>query len=453
MQKLISKYALAAHLAILAVAPQFFSLGAVLCLSALALCWLFFEPSRLGEESLYAARKRVASAIISDPVFWLTTSIFVFRAISYFNTGVAMSYDAESGNWALSQPLLPYLPASASNCASAELSAGAALVVVLQGCRNAMGRMARGAFMILFSAFSGVGALVYCILCSSHSQMALTLAACSFSNPQFLGVYHAMGLFCAIAAFSNVLRYGWYSSILFIIFGVSCNAAALFVFAPESVIFVFASACSALILYTIVWHYIVENPAQGLMAFIGTVFFLALAAVLVVIALPDTFISTKLAPFLGEEKFLPENFHALYAKLSDASLAIWKKCPWLGSGLGTFPDAMKFVSSPEFWEIVPANQLSPTSLHWKVLAERGAIGAFLIVSLLSLMLFTFLKRWVGAIKTFPQPSAMAGLFLLVAAAVDSLYGVSMLSAGTTVAFLSMLAISASSFSKVKNNVR
>jgi hypothetical protein len=113
---------------------------------------------------------------------------------------------------------------------------------------------------------------------------------------------------------------------------------------------------------------------------------------------------------------------------------------------------MKFVASHEFWEVVPANQVSPTSLYWKVLAERGAIGAFLIVSLLSLILFTFLKRWIGAIKIFPQPSAMAGLFLLVAAAVDSMYGVSMLSAGTTVAFLSILAISASSFSKVKNNV-
>lgn len=452
MQKLISKYALAAHLAILAVAPQFFSLGTVLCLSALAFCWLIFEPSRLGEESLYAARKRVASAIVSDPVFWLTVSIFLFRAISYFNTGVAMTYDAESGNWSLSQPPFPYLPASASNCATAELSASAALIVVLQGCRNAMGRMARSVFLILFSAFSGVGALVYCVLCSSSSQEALALAARSFSNPQFLGVYHAMGLFSAIAAFSSVLRYKWYSSVVFIILGLSCNAAALFVFAPESVILVFASASFALILYTIIWHYIKEDPAQGLMAFIGTIFFLSLAVVLVVIALPESVISAKLSPILAGARLLPENFHALYAQLSDASLAIWKKCPWLGSGLGTFPDAMKFVASHEFWEVVPANQVSPTSLYWKVLAERGAIGAFLIVSLLSLILFTFLKRWIGAIKIFPQPSAMAGLFLLVAAAVDSMYGVSMLSAGTTVAFLSILAISASSFSKVKNNV-
>ena len=451
MQKLISKYALAAHLAILAVAPQFFSLGPVLCLAALAFCWLIFEPSRIGDESLLAARKRVISSIVADPVFWLSVLVLGFCVIRFFNSGIGMAFDAEAGTWLLSQPPFPYLPASASRCGSAELSAAVALMVVLQGCRNAMGRMARAAFMILFSAFTGLGALVNCVLLSSGVESVRIFAVTSFTNPQFLGVYYAMGLFCAVSGFSNVLHYRWCSSVILIIVAVVSNAAALFVFAPPAVILVFVSAILVFVLYTIVWHYIKGSHSQGLICFVSMGAFIAGAVALVMVALPEVVISKKLAPFFGEAAFLPENFKALHSQLSEVSLAVWKKCPWLGAGLGTFADSMKFVASSEFWKIVPPDQASPLSLHWKVLAERGAIGAFIIFSYLTLLLYTFFRRWGAAIKTFPQPSAMAGFFLFFPVALDSLYGVSMLSPGTMVAFFSILSISASSFSKVKNN--
>ena len=78
MQKLISKYGLAAHLALLAVAPLFLfpflpgeSVATVeLWLSGFTLVWLLMEPSRRNEEMLHDARMRVAGDIARDPLFW-----------------------------------------------------------------------------------------------------------------------------------------------------------------------------------------------------------------------------------------------------------------------------------------------------------------------------------------------------------------------------------------------
>ena len=78
MQKFISKYALAAHLALLAVAPLFLSplvgegtvATVLLWLSPLAAAWVLLEPSRRADEMLHDARVRVASLIASDPLFW-----------------------------------------------------------------------------------------------------------------------------------------------------------------------------------------------------------------------------------------------------------------------------------------------------------------------------------------------------------------------------------------------
>ena len=80
MQKAISKYGLAAHLALLAVAPLFLFpfCGAVwtarvlLWLSFLAFVWTLVEPSRRQGEMLHDARFRVFLSVFRDPLFWFS---------------------------------------------------------------------------------------------------------------------------------------------------------------------------------------------------------------------------------------------------------------------------------------------------------------------------------------------------------------------------------------------
>lgn len=76
MQTLITKYGLAAHLALLTVAPLFLfpfcGEGTItvvmLWLSGLAFIWILMEPSVLAGEVLHDARNRVSANMFRDPL-------------------------------------------------------------------------------------------------------------------------------------------------------------------------------------------------------------------------------------------------------------------------------------------------------------------------------------------------------------------------------------------------
>ena len=101
MQKAISKYGLAAHLALLAVAPLFlfpfcddvWTARVVIWLSILSFAWTILEPSRRVDETLHDARFRVASSIVLDPLFWFSIVLVVVAGIRWLNGGIGMSYD------------------------------------------------------------------------------------------------------------------------------------------------------------------------------------------------------------------------------------------------------------------------------------------------------------------------------------------------------------------------
>ena len=131
MQKLIAKYGLAAHLALLAVAPQFFSLSAAVWLAALTACWLFLEPSRLGQESLSAARQRVLRSVLSDPLFWIMMLLTLVAAVRMANGGVGQWYDAESGEWVMRGAAVGSLPGSVDGGGRMEFAACLVITVVL----------------------------------------------------------------------------------------------------------------------------------------------------------------------------------------------------------------------------------------------------------------------------------------------------------------------------------
>ncbi|MBR1921794.1 MAG: hypothetical protein IJ829_07335, partial [Kiritimatiellae bacterium] len=104
MQKTISKYGLAAHLALLAVAPLFlfpfcgsvWTARTLLWLSLSAAVWTFVAPSCRKDEMPHDARARVASSIFVDPLFWFSVVLVLFAVVRWLNVGVAMVYDAEA---------------------------------------------------------------------------------------------------------------------------------------------------------------------------------------------------------------------------------------------------------------------------------------------------------------------------------------------------------------------
>ena len=100
MQKLIAKYGLAAHLALLAVAPLFLFpfvgratvSAVVLWLSLQALIWLLLAPSVLQGERLRHARQRVLTATFHDPLFWALVVIVCVAAVRAINSGIGITF-------------------------------------------------------------------------------------------------------------------------------------------------------------------------------------------------------------------------------------------------------------------------------------------------------------------------------------------------------------------------
>ena len=118
MQKIIAKYGLAAHLAILAVAPlvlfPFCSACVVatvlLWLSLLAGIWMVLGPSVYGGERLHDARCRVASNLFFDPLTWVLLAAVLFSGFRALNTGVAFRYNAETAVWYVASATFPLFP-------------------------------------------------------------------------------------------------------------------------------------------------------------------------------------------------------------------------------------------------------------------------------------------------------------------------------------------------------
>ena len=118
MQKFIAKYGLAAHLAILAVAPLFLFpfcsdrvvAAALLWLSLLTGLWMLLGPSMYGGERLHDARRRVASDLLSDPLSWVLLAGIIFSGLRALNTGIAFRYNAETAVWYVSSATVPIFP-------------------------------------------------------------------------------------------------------------------------------------------------------------------------------------------------------------------------------------------------------------------------------------------------------------------------------------------------------
>jgi len=451
VQRFISKYGLAAHLAILAVAPLFLSPVCVLWLAAFAAVWLVMEPSRIGGESLGEARKRVFGDLVKDPLFWTFALVGLVVAFRCVNGGIAMSYDAETQVWSVSKPKFPILPGAVTGFGLPELASFLALSVVVMGCRQALGRSARMTFLFCASALSGAGGVTLAVLLAMGDPMPQALLACSQANPVYvgsaMGAYLLAGTVATFAAFEA----GWLKAIPLTLLCIGGNAVGLFLFSPAYVQVVFAVAELLLLVYAF-YFALRRLSGSGEFKFLVTVVIsLTLAAVLVISVLPESTLSVRLAPYLTGS-FIPGSFEETRAALSAIALKAWKSNPWLGSGLGSYPLDLQFLAGEADWALVSPEQLAPLNGYWFLLAERGIAGAVLIAGPLGFLLWSFGNGLVRGIRSaLPHPAAWVGLAALVSFLVEMVVDASFSLSGTMLATAAFLAISACSFPKEKCN--
>lgn len=437
MQKFIAKYGLAAHLAILAVAPLFLSPIPVLCLSLLGFIWVLLEPSRIGNEMLHDARGRVLRGMVRDPVFWVMLFLVAFAGIRALNGGVCMAYDAEISKWYIHAPEAPLLPGSVDGAALPLFTGAVALFVLMQGCRHALGRFARFAMLLGLVFFVGSGMLV---------EGFGELKPCELVNPCYRGVAAGLSLIISLPVLTAVFERRWWFTLPVVMIGIMGSAVGLFLFTPPIVTVAFVGGVVIVELYNFLYLRIRIGKLADFRHLVVFALPLAMAAVFVIQLLPEADLIARLGSF-ESGKLLPEEFEKLRAILSQVCLKVWRTSPWLGSGLGSFPIDLRFNATAFDWDVISPLQAAPLNGYWLLLVERGVVGAFVLAVMGVMLLVSFIHRFALAINRLPHPLCPAGVVLLIIAALEMVGDCSFMMTENLILLVTIFTLSANAFSK------
>ena len=463
VQKLIAKYGLAAHLAILAVAPLFLfpfcGEGAVatvlLWLSLLTGIWMLLEPSVHEGERLHDARYRVASSLFLDPLTWVLLAVVLFSGFRALNTGVAFRYNAETAVWYVSSAAVPVFPGVVGSSGDLDFAVAVAFFVLVQACRHSVGRLARMAFLLIAAALAGLSAVVSLwALREGHSGAGSLLPSamsggCSFAGFPF-GLYLIGGLVSLVAIFENK----WNMAVLLVLLGVSGAGAGMFAFAPDYQTLAFAAVVLVVLLYVSFYLYWTMRSSSEFKFLVIAGISLTLGGLMAVFFLPSEVLDGHVATF-ESLKFFSERYWEVRKLLSDMAFGTWTSNLWIGTGLGSFSLDFRFAAKPEDWLLLPRNVTALANGWWFVLVERGIAGFVFLVLPFGFLLVSYVRRLIVSIPEtrVPHPTALLLPLILVLFVGGAFFDCSAFRADALLAMGALTAVSATAFSgrkRVKN---
>lgn len=458
-QKLISKYATAAHLALLAVAPltifPFFGPSTVatvmLWLIPSACVWVLVEPSRRSDEMLHNARKRVASEIVRDPLLWFLAAIAILAFVRFANSGIAMVYDPATVSWRVSEPALEYMPASSGNAGYAPFVAVLAMTVIAMGIRHSLGKKARISFLLTSSFLAGASGIVCAVLAMSGYGPALAATACDTLHASFPGTAYGLYMLAALTAMTGVFDQKWKSPAVLSIIAAGGTATGLWYFAPSGVVMVFLVAAGAVILAGFV-HLVVTSSLADALKMLSMVCVAAMIPLLFALAdLPEGMSEARLAMMDGIDALFPAKFFEMREFLCGIAAKVWQANPWTGTGLGSFALDVRFNAGTDGFNLVKATQSCALNGWWTLLAERGIAGALSIALTLGFLFYSFVARMVqsGGRISFSLYAVLA-VVSVAALAVEAFFDVSFLRIDVLMAAFSFVCLSAWTFPPKKN---
>ena len=452
MYKVISRYALAAHLALLVVAPLFMFpfFGAretslvVLWLSFLCALWLLLEPSRRYGELLHYARRRTYESIKSDPLFWAFCLLFVFAAVRCMNGVVSLGYDFVAEVWNVSSTGIEWLPSCVKGEALPIFSVLSAVTVAVMAARHALGASARAMLVFLTSLFAGI-AFISAFCAYRFGFVSGDVASLlKYESASFVGTSFGIFFLAGVVSFSGMLKYGWNKCLLVFSFATGASFAGLLFFAPLSVFLFYSIAGLFALLATFIFVMVSFGVVLALKIFVGFILS-ALVPVAFVAFAPLNDLSAIKEFLAGNFSFFPENYFPLRASLSEISMAEWSRSMWLGGGIGVFPLIVQLGEMESNWVAYSFN-------GWlQLLVERGIIGAVLFFIPACFMVFTLFSRIFSAsLRKAFWPIAVLGLLIAMLFAVQGFFDSSVFRCEVIVSTCVFFAMAASSFPKRKS---
>ena len=422
VQKLIAKYGLAAHFALLAVAPLFLFpfvgqmvvSSVLLWLSLQSLIWLALAPSIFRGEHLRDARQRMLTTTIHDPLFWALVIIVCLSAVRAVNTGITLAYDAEASAWAISPARFPIFPGSVGNDGVFPFVAALAASILLLGCRHALGRSARLSFLLLASSLAGLAAVVMHVAVYVGLPGVRPFIEFADGSFTFVGFVFGLYLLAGIVSLFAVFENGWNAVILLPILAIGGNAAGCISFAPAYL--VLGIMASVVILRT--YMAFCSNKILVLSGKIK-IFFISLAAVvmgvlLVAMFLPEKTLAARLAPF-RELVVFPDSFWNVRRVVSAMAFKSWISHLWTGTGIGSFLIDFRFSATAEDWQLLPRGAVNVPNGWWLLLAERGIVGCVSFLLPMGFLAVSYVRRLVDNFHdwSLPHPACFLAPILLV----------------------------------------
>ena len=445
MHKIIAKYGLAAHLALLAVAPLVLSplwgdeaVAVVLAwLTLVSAIWLFMEPSLRTGESLHVARKRVVKSVFCDVLFWCMLAVVVLAGVRAFNTGIGLAYDAENAKWQLSSAVFSLLPGSVGTAGWLPFAGTVSLLVVLQGCRHALGRSARMAFLLVAAILAGLGASL---------DFALTSIGHEVVKPTSDGLSFALYLLGGTVALAAAFERKWRFVMPLFSFAVGGTAAGAFAFSPVFAVAVFVGAEILVLSYVFLYAAKTLSKAGEFKLLVVMGISLALGGLAVAMLLPPDLLNAKLSA-TKELVFFPPEFKAVRAVLSEIARKSWFSRLWIGTGLESFPLDFRFSAAAADWALVRGQVISVPNGWWQLLAERGIVGVLAIALPTAGLLFFYVRRLLRAfpMTTLPHPACLLTPIVLAAVVSVGFFDSSILRIDALTAAGALLAVAAGSF--------
>ena len=378
--RLITRYGLATHLALLASLPfvlfPFLSESklaqVIFCLSGLATLWLLIEPSMRAGEHLSIARRRVLASLVRDIAFWFFLCALVVAFIRYLNSDVALAYVQDE--WTIREPSSPTLPASSGSAGLLPLAVLTGMSVVVLGVRHGIGLAGRISFGMTTSFIMGIGglAMVVCACMQVPSFMGAAKAHLlegPFWTP-FWGPGFGVWLICSLAFGVQAEARKWGAARVPFCLAVAGNASGLLFFSPPPVSSVFLIVAVLVAIFCLAHLGRVGSMGACARSFVFMLLGFATPFFFVSALLPDeiefdncvrkvgsvtetvkepvqNIYAVKAGGFLAIDKEQSETYRVLSPMLSGIAKSVWKKHPWYGAGTGAFRLHVPFIATKE----------------------------------------------------------------------------------------------------------
>ena len=378
--RLITRYGLATHLALLASLPfvlfPFLSAArlaeVIFWLSGLAFLWLLTEPSMRAGEHLSIARRRVLASLVRDVAFWFFLLSLVVVFIRYLNADVALAY--EDGEWAVRAPSYPALPASAGSAGLLPFAVLTGVSMVVLGIRHGIGLTGRISFGLTASFIMGLGGLAMAICACAKVPAFMAAAKADFLEGPFWAPYFGPGfgawLICTLAFGAHAEARKWGAARVPFCLAVAGNASGLLFFSPPAVSTAFLIAAALTAVFCLAYLGRAGSMGASARNFVlmllgfATPFFFISALLPPVIEFDgcvrtvgsttetvkepvENIYAVKAGGFLSIDKDLSETYRRLSPVLSGIAKSIWKKHPWYGAGIGAFRLHVPFFATKE----------------------------------------------------------------------------------------------------------